>query len=512
MDERDEQRVMALTQARRYREAMKIVSAALASDPGDASALLLKAMLQVGEGELDGALRTLNAAIASEPDDPRAVAVKAEVLLQKGNPVDARRCVEVVVAQWPTLAILWALRTLAIGAALVQDKFGSSADRAELRESARQFLLLSGAEPHDQDVARTALGLLLGGAPADARKLVADGLAATPQSSALHAVDGMLKMSRLDPKAAVERLTAAARADSAIAPAAATAIVAGWAAAARLNLNNVTMSMCAVAFGLPAERVFGLTPLLRLALSGLFLVMTLFLLVRLARMARSARTHLAGQRGYRSTWVALVVTVLATAVATVATALPAAVALVVAVLAWFIGRRMVARMFNRSPALPEIRAMVRRWPSVVNGLYIWASEFTLVDLVAQLVPTIVTAGIAVVTSVWLFSSWVGMVVEFVELPPVLKEHWRHFSGPLIARRVSAQCLVVMAAAWAPLWLGWLGWVLLAVAVLPALTLYRSGELLFRFSEPADMWLHNGRIAYQVRVGGPRGFGRPESWG
>jgi hypothetical protein len=160
--------------------------------------------------------------------------------------------------------------------------------------------------------------------------------------------------------------------------------------------------------------------------------------------------------------------------ATLLPILPGLVATAIAMIAWVIGRRGMIRVSHGPETLYEITGVVRGWPNVVGVVTVAAAA-----LIAVLAGQALNLGIgvAVIVSAVMLANWAGMIFAVAELSWMVGAHWSHFFSKTAMVAATAQSVTVVAAACAPLWIDWLGYVLIGFAAILTWIAYQKAGYL-----------------------------------
>ncbi|WP_432118155.1 tetratricopeptide repeat protein [Streptomyces sp. bgisy032] len=500
------ERVTLLTAARRWEEALRVLAPALAGDRRDPAALRLQAVCLLGTGDHAGALRAANQAVAAGPEEARCHLVKARVLLVVANPGDARKSVERAIRLDPQNPAAWALRALAIGSFIDYHRQVRShrGDRRAVKESADVYLRLAAGAWDSQGASDAARGLHLAGYARAARGLVRRALRQDPQSAQLTEVLGGLEAARGNAPAAWRALEAAVRTDAQRASSATEALRMLWSGATMLALLHLLRLCAFLALISTAEETAGLSASPRMVVGGLLLMPVLFAFLRLAPIAWGVRATLPDLLGRRTAWYGFAPACAAATAAVFAPRPWSAVALAAACTAWFAAWRVLHRAHDQPVTLALLRRGVADWPHYVTRCWLFGLAGGAIMLGS------------LVTGVWeplrftisgiLFTRLALLLFGFTYQPRLLRGHWKRFSGTWLGRRSAALCGLVLAVAWVP---DPAGYALLVCAAVPAWQVQRRLGHLIEFGRPEEVFLHDGRIVYQVRHGSRAR--RPECW-
>ncbi|MFJ8531823.1 tetratricopeptide repeat protein [Streptomyces sp. NPDC093591] len=505
MEPDDVERVTLLAAARRWEEVMRILTAALASDPDDWEALRLQAGCLLGLEDVAGALKAANRAIAADPDQPLAYLAKARVLVSAANPADARTAVERALQLDPQNESAWAMRALTIGMVMDQHRMLRThrLEKRAVRESADAYLRLAAGSLTPFEVADVACGLHFAGYGREARALLRQALRDDPQNGRLIQVLAMLDAAKGHSRAAWQGLEASVRSDPQRASAAMESLRSLWYGGTKLALIHLLRLLSFLALMLTAEATVGLSATPRMLVGAVLLAPTVFACLRLLPWVRAARTTAPDLLGLATARYGFVPATGAAAAAVFSPWPWNAVAWAATGAAWFVSWRALHRAHDEPPTLLVLRRDVANWSHFVTRCWLFGmvgGTLMLIDLVTgrHWEPVrFIVAGVLVTRCALLLFG-------FTYQHPLLRQHWRNFMGVWLGRRAAVLCGLVSAVAWVPVPAGY---VLLAPAAIAARQIHVRLSYLVEFGRPEEVFLHDNRIRYRVRTGARR----PEAW-
>ncbi|MFI8890618.1 tetratricopeptide repeat protein [Streptomyces paradoxus] len=506
MEASDLERVTLLCATRRFEEALRILARESARDADDWAALNMRAVALLGTGDRPGALRVANQAVAAAPDEAWCHLVKARVLLAVTNPGEARKSAEQAVRLDPQSPAAWALLALTIGTFVDHHRQvrARRGDRRAVKASVDTFLRLTAGELRSQEVSDAARGLQLAEYGRAARALVRRALREDPQSAQLAETLGVLEAARGNTQGAWRGLDAAVRSDAQRASSAMEGLRTVWYGVTMLALLHLLRLSSFLVTMLVAEEAVGLSATPRMIVGAVLLVPVLWSVLRLVPMAWGVRDTLPDLLGRRTTWYAFVPACVAAAPAVFAPRAWSAVALATGCVAWFAAWRVLRRAQGGPASLALLRRGVGEWPHYVTRCWLFGLAGSVIML-----GDLVTGGwepLRFTVSGILGTRCALLLFGFTCQHPLLRRHWRNFSGVRLGRRTAAQCGLVFAVAWV---VEPVGYVLLMLAAVPAWQMQRGLSHLVAYGRPEEVFLHDGRISYRVRQG-PRAQ-RPEAW-